>query len=264
MEKYVQIRDMRGYDSYRNPTARLLYLHLACSCDVSTYNNSRSIRQLAFEVGVTVSALRHALQQLLNDGLVTRVPTTQIATQTATQTASHLHIMKVNELQPTNDTDCATDCDTDCVTLINNKIINKTSPHTMRAREAELKALAAGEFGLDEPAAAAAVEAFMKRQALKKKQWDSEGDALAHFISWCEKRLPRHQQQPKTDTAARAAEYQRAKEAEKAASQQEQEREELARLLRWKAERETSHQTSGRGWDGLCSRIEELMKKLSA
>lgn len=52
---------------YRNPNARLLYLHLALK---SGYHDDDrdlvniSIRRLAMETGLTLSATRHALQQL--------------------------------------------------------------------------------------------------------------------------------------------------------------------------------------------------------
>ena len=84
MEKYIQIRDMRGCPSYRNPLARLLYLHLACSCDISDYNVQRSTRTLARDLGCSHSALRHALRQLLDDDLCRVVLTTQQATQPTT------------------------------------------------------------------------------------------------------------------------------------------------------------------------------------
>ena len=263
MEKYIQIRDMRTLPSYHNALARLLYLHLACSCDISSYNVQRSTRVLARELGCSHSALRHALRQLLEDDLCRVVPTTQQATQRTTQQATHLHIVRISELQPTNDTASDTPCDTPCDT--HSKIIKqeKTTTHTMRACGGELANLAAKEFGLDAAAAAAAVDAFLRRQEIKAKEWENKGDAVAHFVCWLEKRLPRKPAAPVTDAAARSAEYQRAKEEAAAADQADKQREELARLLRWKEQRVQTGLTSGDAWESLCNRISQLQKTTS-
>lgn len=258
MEKYIQIRDMRTRPSYRNPLARLLYLHLACSCDVGSYNVQRSTRALARELGCSHSALRHALRQLLDDDLCRVVPTTQQATHSATQQATHLHIVRISELEGTNNTPNDTPRDTPRDTQVNNKNNKKLSTHTLRAQCGEFKTLAGAEFCLDAAAAAAAVEAFLKRQELKQKVWEDKGDALAHFLCWMEKRLPRKPAAPATDAAARTAEYQRAKEEAAAATAADQRREELERLLRWKAQREQTGLNQGAAWESLCSRISQL------
>lgn len=62
---------------YRNATARLVYLHLALRAGY--HDNDRdqvtvSIRRLAMEAGVTVSAVRHALHQLERAGLLSKDP----------------------------------------------------------------------------------------------------------------------------------------------------------------------------------------------
>lgn len=263
MEKYIQIRDMRGCPSYRNPLARLLYLHLACSCDISDYNVQRSTRTLARDLGCSHSALRHALRQLLDDDLCRVVLTTQQATQPTTQQATHLHIVKISELQPISDTANDTSSDTANDTQV--KIIKqeKTTTHTMRACGGELANLAEKEFGLDAAAGAAAVDAFLRRQEIKAKEWENKGDAVAHFVCWLEKRLPRKQPAPVTDAAARSAEYQRAKEAAAAANEADKQREELERLLRWKEQRVQTGLTSGDAWESLCSRIEQLQTSIA-
>ena len=259
MEKYIQIRDMRTLPSYRNPLARLLYLHLACSCDISSYNVQRSTRALARELGCSHSALRHALRQLLEDELCRVVATTQQATQQAT----HLHIVRISELQPTNDT--ANDTSNDTANDTHSKIIKqeKTTTHTMRACGGELANLAAKEFSLDAATSVAAVEDFLHRQELKDKEWKDKGDAVAHFICWLEKNPPKKPAAPVTDAAARAAEYQRAKEEAAAADQADKQREELARLLRWKGQRVQTGLTSGDAWESLCNRISQLQKTTS-
>ena len=60
---------------YRNMTARLIYVHM--SLKAGYHDNDRdlvtlSIRRLSAEVGVTVSATRHALHLLERCGLLTR------------------------------------------------------------------------------------------------------------------------------------------------------------------------------------------------
>lgn len=62
-------------DVYRNVHARLLYLHLALKSGY--HDNDRdliaiSIRRLAMDAGLTVSATRHALRVLGDAGLITR------------------------------------------------------------------------------------------------------------------------------------------------------------------------------------------------
>ena len=85
MEKYVYIRDISAYPSYRNVYARLLYLHVACCCDVSTYNYVRSTRQLAIDLDMTHQNVRTALRSLERDGLVSTQQVTQYATRSLTQ-----------------------------------------------------------------------------------------------------------------------------------------------------------------------------------
>lgn len=130
----------------------------------------------------------------------------------------------------------------------------------MRACGGELAKLAAAEFGLDAAAAAAAVEDFLRRQELKAKEWKDKGDAVAHFVCWLEKNPPKKPAAPVTDSAARAAEYQRAKEEAAAATAADQAREELARLLRWKEQRVQTGLTSGDAWESLCNRIKQLQQ----
>lgn len=60
---------------YRNMTARLIYMHM--SLKAGYHDSDRdlvtlSIRRVAAEVGVTVSATRHALHLLERSGLLTR------------------------------------------------------------------------------------------------------------------------------------------------------------------------------------------------
>lgn len=72
--RYTTVIDISEFRStYRNLNARLLYLHLALK---SGYHDddrdliATSIRRMASDAGLTVSAARHALTTLEKDGLV--------------------------------------------------------------------------------------------------------------------------------------------------------------------------------------------------
>lgn len=134
----------------------------------------------------------------------------------------------------------------------------------MRACVGELANLAAKEFGLDAATSVAAVEDFLRRQELKDKEWKDKGDAVAHFICWLEKNPPKKPAAPVTDAAARAAEYQRARDEAAAATAADQAREELERLLRWKSQREKTGLDQGEAWDSLCSRISQLQQTIAS
>lgn len=74
--RYTTVIDISEItDIYKNPTARLLYLHMSLKAgyhDVDRDLVRLSIRRLSADVGVTVSATRHALHQLERAGLLTR------------------------------------------------------------------------------------------------------------------------------------------------------------------------------------------------
>lgn len=74
--RYTTVIDISEMpDIYRNTTARLIYIHM--SLKAGYHDSDRdlvnvSIRRLSADVGVTVSATRHALRQLERAGLLTR------------------------------------------------------------------------------------------------------------------------------------------------------------------------------------------------
>ena len=74
--RYTTVIDITEISEvYKNPTARLLYLHMSLKAgyhDADRDLVKLSIRRLSADVGVTVSATRHALQQLERAGLLTR------------------------------------------------------------------------------------------------------------------------------------------------------------------------------------------------
>lgn len=74
--RYTTVIDISEMpEVYRNTTARLIYVHL--SLKAGYHDSDRdlvtlSIRRLSAEVGVTVSATRHALRLLERSGLISR------------------------------------------------------------------------------------------------------------------------------------------------------------------------------------------------
>lgn len=74
--RYTTVIDISEMpEIYRNMTARLIYVHM--SLKAGYHDSDRdlvtlSIRRVAAEVGVTVSATRHALHLLERSGLLTR------------------------------------------------------------------------------------------------------------------------------------------------------------------------------------------------
>lgn len=252
MLKYVTIPDISRTASYQNVNARLIYLHVACRLDTSTYNYVKSIRQLADELNMTVATVRNALKLLQQDGLLTTQLTTHRATHFAThittQLTTQLHLVRVNELDGLDDTPNETPNDTPSDTPSStpsstqkNKINNKTTEkalhtHDARAMEAKLRNTAERILGLSAEDAPTLIEKFLQMQELIGKTWVSEGDLQAHFISWSEKHMPKQQPartRTRTDTQARQEERERAAEEAAAASQEESAREELERLRRW-------------------------------
>lgn len=74
--RYTTIVDISEITSvYRNRNARIIYLHMVLRS--GWHDNDRdlidiSIRNLAYRTGLTISATRHALQQLEHAGLISR------------------------------------------------------------------------------------------------------------------------------------------------------------------------------------------------
>lgn len=150
MDKYIVISDISKYPCYKNINARLLYLHIACHLDTRTYTYSHSIRMLAEDTGLSLSAVRHALSQLLADGLlkttVTVPTTTQHATHKRAQPTTHLHLVTIKDLQHANDTQSDTPNDTESDTHINKKN-KKKAKNRLSAGERKTKIFRSEEMG---------------------------------------------------------------------------------------------------------------------
>lgn len=253
MDKYITILDIRNKQCYKNTAARLVYLHVACSVDVSTYNYVCSIRRLAGDLGLTVQSIRTALRQLVDEGLVTtELVTHQLTrglTQQLTQPLTQIHVVKTNEIDAATNAATNTPTNTPPNTPpntqknnLNNKN-NKNSPLTdARVAWAEKQKILENSLNLDEAAAAEMVATFRQRQQLKKKTWTDEGDLTAHLVAFAEKRLASIQrQQPKQDRSdhgARIAERQRAQEAAQDTDEKVKAWEEVQTVWRWWKEAE--------------------------
>ena len=231
INKYCTILDISQCSCYKNINARLLYLHLACSVDVSTYTYATSIRRLSADIGMTVATVRHALSSLEQAGLIT---TTQVAPHSTTQVATHIHLVRHNELQGVSNTSCDTLNDTSCHTHKNNNNQKAYTHSHACAKAKEWVGLLSAELQISADQADRLCVDFLRRMELKGKAWESEGDCLAHLISWSEKAVPLSRRQPlprksvrQMDNEAREGEYQRIREEEKAISEQEKAWEEV-------------------------------------
>jgi DNA-binding transcriptional MerR regulator len=75
--RYTTVIDISEFPRvYKNPNARLIYLHMALKSGYHAEDKDKiktSIRRIALAVGLTVSATRHALAQLERDQLITKI-----------------------------------------------------------------------------------------------------------------------------------------------------------------------------------------------
>lgn len=249
MEKYITIKDIKATTAWHNINARLLYLHLACSMDVCSRIYARSVRGMAADTGMTVAAIRHALDALVEARLID-IDTTHLATHPATQPTTHILVLKPNELEDNNNTANDTANDTANSTDINNKKNQKESPHTHRVRACaeEGRRLLIEEYNVTATAATSAVKSFFRWQKMKGKEWESDGDCLAHLLSWCEKRLPRQRLETVDaldDTQRRQEERTRTEEAMKATDEEKRAWEEVQKVYRWMKEAEERGDADG-------------------
>ena len=237
--RYCTILDISSCSSYKNINARLLYLHIACNLETTSYDYNISLRRLAAAAGMSLSAVRAAMATLEKDGLIT---TTHLTTHLTTQPTTHIHLVRMNELQPPNDTPNDTTHDTPNDTQINKQSGCLYTLTDARASGQEWAALAAAELRVSADQSAALFETFFRRQELKGKTWQNKGDCLAHFISWCEKQVPANRRGPgkaisasADDAAARKAEYERQRQQDEATTEREKLWDELQRLKGWRA-----------------------------
>jgi hypothetical protein len=218
---------------------------------------------MAKELGIGLEAVRHAVRQLERDGLIA----THVATQTCThpttylttQQTTHLTILKANENGAPNgapnNTPNNTPSNTPYNTLCNtqNKVsvsgLEDIPTHSPARVDWSKKAEELGKvLKLDASLAEDLTKQFQERQAIKGKSWESDGDILAHLISWAEKRLPlqpaRKKPGRKSDSQARQDEYQRDQEQRQLVSDKEKDWEEVTRVYGWWKEAEKNKKES--------------------
>ena len=263
MIKYVTIPDLRRYPSYRSINARLLYMHLAMSMDILSRTYAHSWRQLAADLNMPLQQFRTALSQLEKDGLIATQQVTQTVTYGVTQRVTHkvtqIYIMSVSDLDeatneaPNSPTNSPTNSSTNSPTNSdNNSLNNSNSPiptHSPARVDWSKKAEELGKvLKIDAALAEDLTRQFQERQAIKGKAWESDGDLLAHLISWVEKRLPlqptRKKAGRKTDSQARQDEYQRDQEQRQQVSDKEKDWEEVTRVYGWWKEAEKNKKES--------------------
>lgn len=237
MEKYITIKDIKATSAWQNVNARLLYLHLVCSMDVVSRIYARSVRGMAADTGLTVAAVRHALDALEAARLID-IDTTHLSTHPATQPMTHILVLKPNELEDSNNTANDTANDTANRTDKNNKNNSKEASHTHRVRACaeEGRRLLIEEYNVTATAATSAVKSFFRWQKMKGKEWESDGDCLAHLMSWCEKRLPRRRIETVDaldDSQRRAEERTRMEESRKATDEETKAWEEVQKVWGW-------------------------------
>lgn len=238
--RYCTILDISSCSSYKNINARLLYLHIACNLETTSYDYNISLRRLSAAAGMSLSAVRAALAALEKDGLIT---TTHLTTHLTTQPTTHIHLVRMNELQLPNDTPNDTPNNTPNDTQINKQLGEIFTLTDARECGQEWAALAAAELHIGADQAEALFESFCRRQQLKDKTWQNKGDCLAHFISWSEKQWPGKRVGPAKaispaaqDAAARKAEYERQRQQDEAKTEREKLWDELQRLKGWRAD----------------------------
>lgn len=237
MEKYITIKDIKATSAWHNVNARLLYLHLACSMDVCSRVYARSVRGMAADTGMTVAAIRHALEALEAARLIA-IDTTHLATQITAQPTTHVLVLAPNKLDSDNNTPSNTESNTERRTDIKNKNNTKEASHTHRVRACaeEGRRLLIEEYNVTATAATSAVKSFFRWQKMKGKEWESDGDCLAHLMSWCEKRLPRRRIETVDaldDTQRRQEERTRMEESRKATDEETKAWEEVQKVWGW-------------------------------
>jgi hypothetical protein len=250
--KYIHIQDIRACKCYANVNARLLYLHVACQVDLSSYTCAKSLRQLGRELDMSLGEVRHALSQLIEDGLVSTYTaahsTAQRYAHPTTQPTTHLHIVKANEIHDaSNDaSNTANDIANDIANDTQNKIYNNNYEELAltleRARECEKKLteVIAAQLRLTHQTASEMVAAFFSRKELEGKRWKNLDDLTAHAVAWSEKRVQLVKVKPlpepdaiRTDHAARMAEKKRTDEVASAETIDEKKEAEKRKLYGW-------------------------------
>lgn len=241
MGKYVIMQNMRELPCYGNVNARLVYMHVAMGCDISTYTYTTSLRRLATELGLTLDAVRHAVKCLERDALLSHVDVDATAPQPAPQSAPrrtpHATTFIIRRSDNVSTTSITTNDTTSRPTDKKNKNQEEASHTRASVGEEELAEVLEKELGVSARDAGAWVTAFLDRQELNGHTWSDGKDMKAHAVAWVEKRIPKKAVRPKSvaaaDQKAREEEYQRAREEEARKSDKQRRWEELQRIREW-------------------------------
>ena len=147
--RYVQIYDIRDLRCWHNHNAVLCYYYLSVSANYKTHRLIKSLRRMASDIGISLSALRHSIKVLSQAGLI--------------------------EVQTTG---------RDTVITIASKFVQDeqiSQPLTeLRKHSAEV----ARTLGAKENDIFPYFDQFIKLQELAHHTWHSSRDLLAHFASW--------------------------------------------------------------------------------
>lgn len=147
--KFATIYDLRDLPCWRNHNIVVVYYYTCVAANYKTHMLTKSLRRMANEIGVSLSALRHALRVLSAAGLI-EVQTT--GRDTVITVATKL-VQDVEKFEP---------------------IIE------LRKHSAEL----AATLSVNEQQLFPIFTQFIKLQELAHHTWHSSRDLLAHFASW--------------------------------------------------------------------------------
>lgn len=148
--RYVQIYDLRDRPRcWRNHNVLATYYYCCCAADYKTRRLRRSLRTMAREIDLTLSAFRHALKVLQEEGLV-----------------------EVESLR------------TETIITIPTKLIERQAIFSPEAilldnQDKLIKVLGCSKLTLP-----GYIERFAQVQALAGKTWPSEREVTAHFAQW--------------------------------------------------------------------------------
>lgn len=147
--RYVQIYDIRELRCWRNKNSVLLYYYICIACNYKTRQLNKSLRRMAQELQLTLSALRHSLKVLESAGLIS-------VDSYGRSTVITIPTKFVEDPAPADP-------------LAELRKHSQEIAHTLSVTENDLF------IYFDE---------FIKLQKLARHTWSSTRDLLAHFASW--------------------------------------------------------------------------------
>ena len=180
--RYARLPDIIHTRSFSNPHALKLLYYVTLQRDYSNNTLITTYNRLSMATDMTISALRHALQQLQRDGLVI-VETTRLYT----------YVTIPNE--------------DDNSQLVTEPLISLRRNHDKIERTLEVSPGSCNVF----------FDIFLQTQEMAGKKWRDEKDLVSHFCNWYLKNAGRVKRQAKE----RDLQQQRESEAEERRQQRE-------------------------------------------